>query len=239
MKKSILFTLATLLWASLSYSQKSLSGGIRMQFNMPVSSFNTGTGNGGAIWVNKEISKRSNLSLSIGYQYYAGLGTGFIEDSERIGPTQVVSTVETAVLDALSFLTLDGTYHLNTAASPWSFSLGFRLAKRIQFKGESALLAENRATFLEPGFPSSNNVDIISNHVNSGASITDRVDKLEKQLSPVDAGLQIGVQYQLIKGLTAEAGFYQGMLNQWSPEFKGENGYWITSFLMGLSARIF
>jgi hypothetical protein len=239
MKKSILLLLSVLWAASFCNAQETLSAGVRLQFNAPVAPFSTGHGNGGALWLNKAISKRSNLSLSLGYQHYAGLGTGYIEESERIGPTQIFRSVETSILDALSFLTIDGAYRLDAARSPWAFSLGFRLARRVQFRGESTLQTRNRATFLEPGISLPNNVDIISNTISSSTTLTDRSEMLARQLNPIDAGLQLGVHYRLSKGISAEAGVYQGLLNQWLPEFKGEGGYWITAFSLGLSARIF
>ena len=223
-----------------SLSQTEVRGGLRLQLQAPVVHWlQFGQGSGAGAWVTRPISTQSSLEFAIGYQHFSGYQNGLVTIDEISTPFEYLRTTQNIQLDGMTFFSADIAYHYHLPDSRWSFGSGIRLSRLIHSEGflqnhERYLVYRIRAGTII----NSANVDI--DHDFQTSFRTYAASTLnEEQLNLNDFGLTMTLRYKLMEGLAAEAGIYQGFMNRWSANYANLKKLRITSFTLGLSARIF
>jgi hypothetical protein len=243
MKRYLFFLLSitTLFYTRPIFAQAALSGGLRLQVQAPVVHWlQFGQGSGAEVWIALPLSTNNSLEFSLGYLHLSGYDNGLVTINEITAPLEYWRTTENLELNGMTFFSaaISHEYQLTTD-SRWSVGTGIRFSRLIRSEGYQKSYEQYRVYRIST-YPSADllNVDINQNYqarfYNGFASTLN-----EEQLNLYDLGLTIALRYRLIKGLVAEASIYQGLLNRWSDNYNDLKALYITSFSLGLSARIF
>ena len=222
------------------FAQTAISGGLRLQVQAPVANWlQFGQGAGGEAWIAFPLPIRSSLEFSLGCQHFSGYNNVLVTINEITTPLEYWRTTENLKLNGMTFFSaaVSHEYQLTTD-SRWSVGTGIRLSKLISSEGYQQSYERYRVYRISTDqFADPLNVDINQNYqTRAQTSFASTINK--EQLNLYDLGLNITIRYRLIEGLAAEAGFYQGFLNRWSDNYNDLRALYITSFSLGLSARI-
>ena len=223
-----------------SLSQTEVRGGLRLQLQAPVVHWlQFGQGSGAGAWVTRPISTQSSLRFAIGYQHFSGYQNGLVTINEISAPFEYLRTMQNIQLDGMTFFSAGIAYNYHLPDSRWSFGAGIRLSKLISSEG----FQQNHERYLVYRIttnPFTNPLNVDIDHDFQTSSRTYVASTLnEEQLNLNDFGLTMTLRYKLLEGLAAEAGIYQGFINRWSASYADLKKLRITSFTLGLSARIF
>ncbi|WP_350179290.1 hypothetical protein [Phaeodactylibacter sp.] len=223
-----------------SFAQKEPSAGLRLQVHAPVVHWlQFGQGSGAAAWVALPLSTQSSLEFSLGYQHFSGYQRGLVTINEIINPYEYWRHTESLELNGMTFFSATLSHEYRLTDSRWSVGTGIRFSRLISSEGYQQSHERYRVYRISTDpFANSLNVDIDQNYqtrARTGFAYTLN----EEQLNLYDLGLTIALRYRLIKGLVAETRIYQGLLNRWSNNYNDLEALHITSFSLGLSARIF
>lgn len=200
--------------------------GIGLHWQLPVTgNFRLGSGLGVQWWAEAPISPKLSLRAALGYHTYGGYRSGLISYENTIHPTVHQQRMHFIELNALRFAAADVGLVLGSggASSRWSYALSARIAYLQSYKGTEE---EQRIWRAEQ----SNS----NRYARLGAFPLN-----ENLLRGFDLGLQGSIRYRIANGVRVEASVYQGLLNQWSSAYPGDNRLWAASFSLGLSARVF
>lgn len=224
----------------LSFTQTELSAGLRLQVQAPVVHWlHFGQGSGASAWVALPLSTQGSLEFSLGYQHFSGYQRGLVTINEVINPYEYWRSTHNTQLNGMTFFSTDVGYAFRLPDNRWSASVGVRIARIIDAEGFRQTHKQNRSYRIETArIADLFNVDIDQSFQSgSGSFSTSTLN--EAQLNLYDFGLTMALRYNLFKGLMAEAGIYQGFLNRWSADYSDLQALYVTSFSIGLSARIF
>lgn len=241
--KRYLFLLSVIAGFSLAlpgFAQTELSAGLRPQVQAPVVHWlQYGQGSGAAAWAAIPLSTQGGLEFSLGYQHFSGYQRGLVTINEIINPYEYWRSTHNTQLNGMTFFSADVGYMYQLPDSRWSTNVGVRIARTIGAEGFRQTHEEHRSYRIAPArFADLLNVDIDQSFQSgSGSSSSSTLNEI--QLNPYDLGLTMALRYRLLKGLVTEAGIYQGLLNRWSADYGDLKALYITSFSLGLSARIF
>lgn len=222
------------------FAQTELSAGLRLQVQAPVVHWlQFGQGSGAAAWAALPVSTQGSLEFSLGYQHFSGYQRGLVTINEIITPLEYWRATHNLQLDGMTFFTAGIGYEQQLPDSRWSVLTGVRLSRLIRSEGFQQISTRYQQQRIHSSsFINSLNIGIDQNRRSGGhAQAADPLN--EEQLNFFDCGLQVALRYRLVKGLTAEAGIYQGLINRWSGNYSDLKKLHITSFNLGLSARIF
>jgi hypothetical protein len=223
-----------------SFTQTELSAGLRLQANAPIVHWlQFGQGSGAAAWAALPLSIQGSLEFSLGYQHFSGYQRGLVTINEIINPYEYWRSTHNTQLDGMTFFSAGIGCEYQLTDSQWSFGIGVRLSKLIKSEGYQQSHERYRVYRISTD-PSANSLNVDINQNYQTRARTGFASTLnEEQLNLYDLGLTIALRYRLIKGLVAEASIYQGLLNRWSDNYNDLKALYITSFSLGLSARIF
>ncbi|NBC05980.1 MAG: hypothetical protein GVY26_02170 [Bacteroidetes bacterium] len=223
-----------------SLSQTEVRGGLRLQLQAPVVHWlQFGQGSGAAAWAALPVSTQGSLEFSLGYQHFSGYQRGLVTINEIITPLEYWRATHNLQLDGMTSFTAGIGYEQQLPNSRWSVLTGVRLSRLIRSEGFQQISTRYQQQRIQSSsFINSLNVGIDQNR-RSGGHTQAAAPLNEEQLNFFDCGLQVALRYRLVKGLTAEAGIYQGLINRWSDNYSDLKKLHITSFNLGLSARIF
>ena len=236
----LLFIIWSFILPNSSFAQKEPSAGLRLQVHAPVVHWlQFGQGSGAAAWAAIPLSTQGSLEFSLGYQHFSGYQRGLITINETINPYEYWRSTHNLQLDGITFFSAGISYEYQLTDSRWSVLIGVRLSRLIRSEGFQQISTRYQQQRIQSSsFINSLNVDIDQTH-QSGGHTQAAAPLNEEQLNFFDCGLQAALRYRLVKGLTAEAGIYQGLINRWSDNYSDLKKLHITSFSLGLSARIF
>ncbi len=233
----------TILLLGIGLTTAAQTSGIRVGATLPVTeAFRLGAGSSAEWWMNWPLQPHRQLHLALGVQHYAGYQAGVITRHRRYMPMELLIQTTSLQLNTLTFGSFQAGYRwAPTRNSEWAFTLGARGGYQFHSEGFEArqqrFVAVRRESHdpIQPDLnPSLKKQEYSGNLRGSGTSYT-----VNDHLRRYDAGLFAQVHYCLFKGLEAEASWYQGLLNQWSPDFEGPAPLRISAFSLGLSIRIF
>jgi hypothetical protein len=203
---------------------------------MDVNALSLGGGKQMNVWVRKMLNKKNGISLNLGFRYLGGLNEESISYTEKVYPTEQVLETELLRLNDLRYLDVGFSwYGQPKRKSAWSYELGIQASYLVDAKG----IDFKRGNFTQSYLT-------LTETMVSGGSIEAIVTPIEQSidvtshLNNFDIGLRANVYYQLMPGIQAHAGFYQGF-NSVVPEglFPDTDQKLITSFNLGFTARLF
>jgi hypothetical protein len=235
MKKTItlryLWAVLLLMGSLCLQAQSKATTGISFQAQTPlVGASELGLGSGAQWWAAWPLGRSIRLQAALGYQSYGGYQHGLKRYENSILPNGRQQRLQSIQVNALSFGALDLGLSFG-AAEGWSGAITARAARLLNSRGaaEEALLESYLFNALfNNGWSSTT----------TGANES-RSNRLDAELRGYDLGLQLAVRRLLCRGLWVELGAYQGFFDQWSSAYPGSNRLYITSFSLGLAARIF
>lgn len=222
------------------FAQEGPSAGLRLQVEAPVAHWlQFGQGSGAGAWAALPLSTQGSLEFSLGYQHFSGYQRGLVTIDEIINPYEYWRSTHNTQLDGMTFFSAGISYEYQLTDSRWSFGTGVRLSRLIKSEGYQQSHERYRVYRISTD-PSANSLNVDINQNYQTRARTGFASTLnEEQLNLYDLGLTIALRHRLIKGLVAEASIYQGLLNRWSDNYNDLEALYITSFSLGLSARIF
>lgn len=232
---SYYYILAIMLLPYVLPAQESIQVGAGLHVQLPVTvNPVVGAGSSGQLWATLPLSPNWKVRAALGYQSYGGYEHGYMRYENIVqvnGQTQRLHHIE---VNGLSFVSIDLGIVLGEgrSTSKWSYALSARLATLWVSKGvEHESSIDNYAVYRSPL-----SADLPSGGGTAGGAADPLSDEI---LSGYDLGVECLVRYRLANGLQAQFGAYQGLLNQWSSTYPGSNALFVSSFSLGLSARIF
>lgn len=243
MKKQILFLMliASLCYARQGLAQQEFEAGLRIQLQAPITQWlQFGQGAGAVVWATFPVSRNGNVVLSAGCQHYGGYQAGLINIEETTSPFEYWRNTEIVQLNGVTFGAVDLGYEYKWLGSKWSTKVGIQLSQLLRTEGFHShyTLYHSRKirSSTQPSYP----LDIGLSGVGESRFLEQTSEPVsEDYLNTSDLALYIALEYQLTKGLAAECGLYQGLLNRWNPDNIELHPLRISSLYLGLSVRIF
>jgi hypothetical protein len=212
-------------------AQSKATTGISFQAQAPLTGpSELGLGSGAQWWASWSLGRSIRLQAALGYQAYGGYQHGLMSYENSIVPNGRRQRLQSIRVNVLSFGALDLGLSFGSAER-WSGTITARAARLLNSRGaaEEALLESYVFNTLRPtGWGST-----------TAGTNESRSNRLDAELRGHDLGLQLAVRRLLCRGLWAELGAYQGFFDQWSSAYPGSNRLYITSFSLGLAARLF
>jgi hypothetical protein len=212
-------------------AQSKAATGISFQAQAPLTGpSELGMGSSAQWWAAWPLGRGIRLQAALGYQAYGGYRHGLKRYENSVLPNGRQQRLQSIQVNALSYGALDLGLSFG-AAEGWSGTITARAARLLNSRGaaEEALLESYLFNALRANGWSS---------TTAGAN-NSRSERLDAELRGYDLGLQLAARRLLCRGLWVELGAYQGLFDQWSSAYPGSNRLFITSFSLGLAARLF
>lgn len=200
-----------------------------------------GMGNSFQLWAEAPLNTGLALYGALGRQSYSGYNSGFIafEKIRRSFETQL--NIRSIRLSALSFWGIDLGLAIGSRQTeqPWSCRIALRAARLTRHKGRTEEATAQSQTVLDDSSANANSPNNFRPQLQSQYYSTLVASRpLSDELRGYDIGISASVCYRLTKGLRLELGAYQGGIDQWSAAYPGSTPLLITSFSLGLLARL-
>ena len=207
--------------------------GARLWVEAPVTGSALGLGSSAQWWLERPVAGDFALTTALGFRYLDGYRTGLVAFEEGRHPYEMRQVMCNTQVNTLAYLSADLGL-ARTVGAHWSFALSGRASWLIGWKGYAEETTMYSLRWIEVA-PSGRLV-----HLNySGNDLGGSSEPLDGELRGYDLGLQLRVGYRLTEGLRAELAGYRGFVDQWSDVYPGERSFFITSFALGLSVRLF
>lgn len=240
--QSLLFlAVISLLSSGISFGQdmnKSLRIGVGANGLLSVKDWNpfqAGLGHEVQLWLERPISTRSSINFTMAYRQLGGYQMKSIDIKEQYFPDEFQSQMKTREVASLDYLDASANWHFKLKEnSPWSIGMGLRWSYLVKWNAH-----EQEILWLEYG-----SGRITENSFGGGSGSFQRINEstvLEADnFNRQDYGFLIHFAYEISPGLQLKTSYYQGFQKVFKDQlFSAESTYRVTTFSLGLSARLF
>lgn len=195
-----------------------------------------GHGTSLGIWLEQPLNHQNGIRLSVARRVHNGYGLSVVATSDEYFPREYHRSVRSTQLSSLHFADahISWEYRL-PGSSPWSLSLGARVAYLLNWRGNHQTSTWARGAEYRLSETST------SGGPSHSRQLEDEMEGLSRNdFQSWDGGIQIHLRYQLSRGLHLQAGLYRGMQNLFQPSLFGSEAKYVpTTFSLGFSARLF
>lgn len=236
---SLVLVLPMSLLPTTLFTQSEVQLGINAYAKAPITN-NPSLGTGAALeaWLSFPSGSQA-VELAFGYEQLGGYQHGYTSTFYSNSPWSTDFVSERVELYKLTYLYAQLRHKWTW--SRWGFSVGGRISRRVGARGLRMVSQESHSkvyhTISPPEFIASHLL-LSAGRSSGGKSIQTR-GQFRELMTDYDFGLELLLHYQLLEGLSLQAGYYQGFKNQWSDNFPADNPLLIQVFSFGLSARVF
>ncbi len=185
------------------------------------------------LWAAYPLNTQNSLKIAAGYRRMNGFDEQAVQVDERTFPNEFQTVITTKTLRQLAYWDVNLLWQHDLNNSPWTIFGGARLGAIAQVEGNE------QTTTWATGYE----VRIMENSFTASSdngSETRATAFGEEGIEQLDYGLLIGVQYQITRGLHANAGYYLGLNNVFADDLMlSTETLKLSNFSLGFSARIY
>jgi len=234
-----LLALLLSLLPSVIYAQSDIQLGISAYATAPITNNpSLGTGAAAEAWLSFPTGDQS-IKLALGYEQLGGYQHGYESSYSYNSPWSANFVSERLELYRLTYLYAHLRYKWTWGR--WGLSVGGRAGRMASARGLRTVRWENRSevfhTIVPPEY-APYHLFLSGGSSSSGQSKQTR-GQFRELMTGFDFGLNLMLYYELLDGLNLQAGYYQGLTDQWSDRYPADNTLYIQVISLGLSARIF
>lgn len=196
--------------------------------------FTLGTGQSFGAWLAIPLPNSSRLNFTLAHRQLNGYQQQAFELTESVFPTQIHQTMRVNQLLGFSFWDVDVSWSTAlTKNNRWRWGGGVKLAALDRVRGE-----DNTVTLVVEG-------ELSPTETSPGYDYEPAILRFEgaplyQEFAPLDLGAFLQVSYELMKGLTGTATYYQGGINLFGDtQYPGQSSHRLSQFSIGVMARIY